>query len=118
MADPRSIILIRKEGEKVEKRKIDFSKFLKQNDMESNPILKANDVVLVPKADMDEKVRQSVTVVGQVGSPGSYELETPMPLLDVLTLAGGVSDNADLRNVFRVYRRAQNYRTENIFVCW
>ena len=108
LADPRSIILIRKEGEKVEKRKIDFSQFLRQNDMESNPILKANDVVLVSRLDMSEKARQLVTVVGQVGRPDSYELETPMPLLDVLTLAGGVSDNADLRNVFILTRSGED----------
>lgn len=104
LADPRSMILIRKEGEKVEKRKIDFSQFLKQNDMEGNPSLKADDVVLVPRIDMGEKARQLVTIMGQVDSPGSYELEAPMPLLDVLTLAGGASDNADLRNVFILTR--------------
>jgi protein involved in polysaccharide export with SLBB domain len=105
LADPRAIVLIRKEGEKAEKRKIDFSRFLKQSDMEGNPILRANDVVLVPRLDMNERARQLVTVVGQVGNPGSYELETPMPLLDVLALADGVSDNADLRNVFILSRR-------------
>ena len=108
LADPRSIILIRKEGEKVKERKIDFSRFLKQNDMESNPVLKANDVVLVPRVDMSEKARQLVNIIGQVSSPGSYELETPMPLLDVLTLAGGVSDNADLRNVFILTRSGED----------
>lgn len=104
LADPRSIILIRKEGEKIEKREIDFSRFLKQNDMESNPTLKADDVVVVSRMDMEEKAKQLVTIVGQVGSPGSYELEAPIPLLDVLALADGVLGNADLRSVFILSR--------------
>lgn len=108
LADPKSIILIRKEGEKVDKREIDFSRFLKQNDMESNPTLKADDVVMVPSMDMDEKAKQLITFVGQVGSPGSYELETSMPLIDALALADGISDDADLRNIFVLSRSEES----------
>jgi polysaccharide export outer membrane protein len=38
---------------------------------------------------------QNVTVFGQVNRPGSYELDTPRPVVDVLTLAGGLTDLAD-----------------------
>jgi len=47
LADPSSIILIRKDDERVEK-KIDFSRFLKQNDMESNPVLIHSNHILMP----------------------------------------------------------------------
>lgn len=104
LADPTSIMLISEEDGIVKKKKIDYSRFLKHNDMESNPVLKANDVVLVPRADMKEKIHQLVTIIGPVGKPGTYELDTPMPLLDVLTLAGGVLSSADLRSVFILSR--------------
>ncbi len=103
-ADPTCIMLIRKKAEKVEKREIDFSRFLKDSDMDSNPVLKTNDVVLVPRADIQETIQQLVTVIGRVSSPGTYDLEVSMPLLDVLTLAGGVLAGADLRNVFILSR--------------
>jgi polysaccharide export outer membrane protein len=36
-----------------------------------------------------------VYVMGQVKSPGAYEMETSMPILKVLALAGGLTDVAD-----------------------
>jgi polysaccharide biosynthesis/export protein len=40
---------------------------------------------------------QSVTVFGQVNKPGSYEINTPRSVVDVLGLAGGLTDMADRR---------------------
>ncbi len=108
LADPRSIILIHKEGETIERKVVDFSKFLEQADMESNPVLKANDVVVVPRMEIEEKAKQLVTVIGQVGAPGSYELEKPMSLLDVLTLANGALADADLSGVYILSRSEED----------
>jgi polysaccharide export outer membrane protein len=38
---------------------------------------------------------KNVTVIGQVHSPGSYEIGTPRTILDVLALAGGLTEVAD-----------------------
>ena len=38
---------------------------------------------------------QNVTVFGQVKQPGTYSIETPRSVIDVLTLAGGLTDLAD-----------------------
>ena len=38
---------------------------------------------------------QSVTVFGQVNKPGSYSIDTPRSVVDVLGLAGGLTDLAD-----------------------
>jgi len=38
---------------------------------------------------------QSVTVFGQVNRPGAYSIDTPRPVIDVLGLAGGLTDLAD-----------------------
>jgi polysaccharide export outer membrane protein len=38
---------------------------------------------------------QNVTVFGQVNKPGAYEIETPRSVIDVLGLAGGLTDLAD-----------------------
>ena len=38
---------------------------------------------------------QSVSVLGQVHTPGAYPISTPRTVVDVLALAGGLNDNAD-----------------------
>jgi polysaccharide export outer membrane protein len=38
---------------------------------------------------------QSVTVFGQVAKPGTYSIDTPRSVVDVLGLAGGLTDLAD-----------------------
>jgi polysaccharide export outer membrane protein len=44
---------------------------------------------------IEQSATQNVTVMGQVRSPGSYPIGTPRTMLDVLALAGGLSDLAD-----------------------
>jgi polysaccharide biosynthesis/export protein len=53
--------------------------------------------VLTPHVSvtLDQTVTQNVTIMGQVRSPGSYAIGTPRPILDVLSLAGGLTDVAD-----------------------
>jgi polysaccharide export outer membrane protein len=43
----------------------------------------------------EQTATQNVTIIGQVHSPGSYAIGTPRPILDVLALAGGLTDLAD-----------------------
>ncbi len=121
LADLTAIILVRKvdtETEETEKRTIDLSRFLEQSDMESNPVLENNDVVVVPKIGIDERAKQLVTVMGRIRKPGSYELDIPMPLLDIIALAGGVSDDADLRDILILSRSEEEdgevYRRVNL----
>jgi polysaccharide biosynthesis/export protein len=43
----------------------------------------------------EQTATQNVTILGQVRSPGSYSIGTSRPILDVLALAGGLTDLAD-----------------------
>ena len=43
----------------------------------------------------EQTATQNVTILGQVRSPGSYPIGTPRPILDVLALAGGLTDLAN-----------------------
>ncbi len=119
LADRSAIILYRKNDEQVEEQKVDFSRFLEQNDMESNPTLAIDDIILVSGISMDERISKVVTVLGEVIDPGTYELNKPMSLLDILALAGGASRNADLRNIVIYDRSVEGkdaYRQVNIDV--
>jgi polysaccharide biosynthesis/export protein len=53
--------------------------------------------VLTPHVSvtMEQTATQNVTIMGQVRSPGSYPIGTPRPILDVLALAGGLTELAD-----------------------
>jgi polysaccharide export outer membrane protein len=53
--------------------------------------------VLTPHVSvtLEQTVTQNVTIMGQVRSPGSYAIGTPRPILDVLALAGGLTELAD-----------------------
>lgn len=50
-------------------------------------------------AGEDDPLRSTVTVLGAVRGTGKVTLGRPLPLGDVLALAGGTSDKADLRRV-------------------
>ena len=44
---------------------------------------------------VEEYTTQKVTVIGEVRAPGVYSINTPRSVLDVLTMAGGITDLAD-----------------------
>jgi polysaccharide export outer membrane protein len=48
---------------------------------------------------IERSATKNVTVVGQVRAPGSYEIDTPRTILDVVALAGGLTDLADRKIV-------------------
>ncbi len=84
---------------KVNSQLVDFSKFLRENDQTVNPILKIDDVIFVPRIGAGEYLNRIVNVLGCVQRPGTLELEEPMALLDIVTLAGGFTIDADLEKV-------------------
>ncbi len=46
---------------------------------------------------IDGYATQTVSVLGQVKLPGAYSISTPRSILDVVALAGGLTDSADYR---------------------
>ncbi len=103
-ADLKHIRLIRKEAdadqeEQVQERIIDFSQFIENTDLSANPILKANDMLVIPRLSKAERSGQTVTVIGAVNSTGILNLEEPLSLIEVLALAGWPSDDADVQNI-------------------
>lgn len=60
-------------------------------------ILVSGHYLLTPHVSItiDQTATQNVAVMGQVHAPGSYPIGTPRPVLDVLALAGGLTDLAD-----------------------
>jgi polysaccharide export outer membrane protein len=104
LADLKQIRLIRKEKdanqqESVTETTIDFSQFVEKIDLTANPTLKADDVIIIPRLSWSERSMQTITVIGAVARAGTFNIEKPLPLIEVLKLAGGASDVADLQNL-------------------
>ena len=57
---------------------------------------------------------QQVSVLGQVNKPGAYPISTPMPILSVLSLAGGLNELAD-RNI-TIQRRGEANQKSTYFL--
>jgi polysaccharide export outer membrane protein len=49
---------------------------------------------------------RKVFIMGAVGKPGAYDLNTPLDVLQLITLAGGLSEYADSENIQLI--RAEN----------
>jgi polysaccharide biosynthesis/export protein len=60
-------------------------------------VLVSGHYVLTPHVSvtLEQAATQAVTIMGQVHAPGNYAINTPRPILDVLALAGGLTDLAD-----------------------
>jgi polysaccharide export outer membrane protein len=52
---------------------------------------------------VDRYATRNVSVLGQVRLPGSYFIETPRSILDVIALSGGITDAADRRITIERY---------------
>ncbi|HOP95762.1 MAG TPA: SLBB domain-containing protein, partial [Dictyoglomaceae bacterium] len=80
-------IQIKRESKNIE---VDYLRFLKYGDMEQNPYLEEGDAIYVPL------MGKSVKVLGQVKSPGMYEIKDGEKLKDLIDMAGGLTSKASL----------------------
>lgn len=105
LADEEHIRVIRKERQnnqqEVEERIINFKKFVENTDLEANPVLQPNDVVIVPRLPKEQRIKP-ISVIGAVTKPGTFilkEEELPIFLTDALALSGGPTDKAILKSL-------------------
>jgi polysaccharide export outer membrane protein len=60
-------------------------------------MLKTQQLMLHPQVSItiEQYSTQMVSVMGQVNKPGSFQISTAMPILNLLSVAGGLTDLAD-----------------------
>jgi polysaccharide biosynthesis/export protein len=90
-ADLHRITITRTDGTV---KTVDLSQTDHTGRLEQNLRLEPGDIIVVP-----EGAPLTVLVLGDVTKPGSYEIHRDSRLLDVLSLAGGATEKADLRRV-------------------
>jgi len=100
------ITVIRAQEGAGEKMTVNLSQALESGDFSRLPELKPGDTIIVPGrpseaagGTIDMLGRSVVFVYGQVVRPGVYPVEDNSSLLQVLTQAGGTTDQADLRKI-------------------
>jgi len=77
------------------------------NDLENNPVLKNGDSIFVPETNY------SVSILGEVNSPGSYNWNPDMRLTELIALAENVTERADL-NKIRITDKNGNVKFINL----
>lgn len=100
------IKLIRtKNGEKIEQI-VNMEQFYLNGDLSALPLLKDEDTIVVP----GNPLATNVKVLGGVENPGSYEVFFQTTLLDVIFLAGGPTDDANLKKIKIISASGQDAR--------
>lgn len=94
-ADLTDIKLIRKDKPSGESESIDLESFLEQGDLSLLPEVQNGDTYIVLK----EKRSRTVKVLGAVRAPGFFTLPTEANLFDLIQLAGGQHEDADLTKI-------------------
>lgn len=89
------ITVYRNQDGKVTTNSYDLESFLLQGDMKQNPLLTEGDVVMV----IGNMVQSTVKVIGEVRSPGSFENFAGATIFDMILLAGGPAENANMSSV-------------------
>ncbi len=97
-ASMEAINLIRETDGKKKKIQYNMYRLNLLGDLKHNPTLENGDLVLVTGTS----IFSSVKVIGSVNDPGVYEPPQGATLLDMIFLAGGLANNADISKIRHV----------------
>ena len=79
-------------NDRTEVLQINVNEFINQGHLDANPVIMSGDMIFVPTSGR-------ATIFGEVRQPTSYDLQGGLDILDLLALAGGALDSADLERV-------------------
>jgi protein involved in polysaccharide export with SLBB domain len=88
----------------------DLLKFMEEGELETMPKLENEDMVVVLAQERSKKVK----VIGSVQKPGLFDLEEKMNVFEVIYLAGGPVEKADLTKVRRISHHENSKAIEEV----
>ncbi len=109
-ADLSRVKIVHKNNPDSEKT-YDLLKFMEDGNIETMPTLENEDMVIVLSQERSKKIK----VIGSVQKPGLFDLEDKMNIFEVIYLAGGPSEKADLTKVRRISQQENNKVIEEVF---
>lgn len=77
---------------------VDVNDFITKGKLDANPRINSGDLIFLPTSGR-------ATIFGEVRQPTSYDLQGGLDILDLLALAGGALDSADLERVIITRQR-------------
>ena len=89
------ITLMRRQEGQVVRQQYNLEEFLLKGELKENPVLQTDDVIMIT----GNPVFSQVKVVGQVNSPGTFDAYSGATVLDMILMAGGPTEDADLSRV-------------------
>lgn len=108
-ADLRRIKIIHADNSR-EPDLFDLESFLLNGNVDDLPRLSAGDIVIVLGLEKTRKVK----VIGAVQKPGLFTLDEKMNLFEIIYLAGGPTEKADLTRIRRFTRQENGNVSEEI----
>ena len=100
------------------KTEVNLQNFLTTGYLKDNPQLAKSDIVIVPIKEGAKGIIPPmnspffptirIKIFGEVANPNTYQISSDSNLLDILRLAGGPTDNADLRRVMIIREKANS----------
>ena len=92
-ADRKSVKIFRGPPTRRQTHNINVEEIVRSGDFSKDFLLEPGDIIEVPKG------RARVAILGDVRNPGYYDYRENMQLLELISLAGGFSDTAQLAKV-------------------
>ncbi len=111
-ADYDSVKIIRRNGSDNTALWFDMKEFMRTGSMDNMPKLQQDDVVILLAQVKVNKVK----VIGGVNKPGFYDVTEKMNLFEMIYLAGGPAEKADLAHVRHVFHVGDKTKEEVVNV--
>ena len=92
---------------------VDMERYLATGDASVLPRLYSGDIIYIPDITQEKVKDLSIIVTGQVNNPGTYRVRGNLNILDVISLAGGLTADADTEMI-RVMRESDDSYEEKM----
>ncbi|HEX7510275.1 MAG TPA: polysaccharide biosynthesis/export family protein [Chitinivibrionales bacterium] len=100
-ADLQNVKIVRKNGSNENAETYDLKAFMLTGNLDNMPRLKPEETIVVPA----QKGIKKIKVIGAVNKPGFFDMEEGVTVFELIYLAGGPAERADLSHVRRVFDR-------------
>ena len=111
LADLEKVKVIHKNGTNETAEYFDLKAFLQSGNIDNMPRLKPDDTVILPV----QKGGRKVKAIGAVNKPGFFDIEEDITVFELIYMAGGPAERADLSHVRRIYDRDGKTMEESIW---
>lgn len=92
---------------------VNLKEYLNNGNASVLPKLQSGDIVYIPDLAQEKLKDLSIIITGQVLKPGTYRINESLNILDAVSLAGGLTENADAEMV-RVRKESGDLYQEKV----